>query len=141
MTDPYFDTFNCIQRLYKQYLSTPRLLIAVDFDDTIFDFHKKGDTYPQVIETIKRCNQHNFYIIIFTASRNDRHDFIREYCESIGIKIDAINKNVIETPYGQEGAKIFYNLFLDDRAGLGQAHEILKKTLDLVDSFQKTQIK
>ena len=128
--DPFFDTTKCIDRLYKQYLSTPRLIIAVDFDLTIFDFHNEGYEFPKIISLLKRCNNHNFYIVIFTSSKKDRYNFIEEYCKKINIKIDGINKNIVETPYSEEGSKIFFNLFLDDRSGLQQAYEILNGTLN-----------
>lgn len=136
LTDPYFNTRRCIERLYAQYLRNPRLIIAVDFDDTLFDFHKTDATYPEVIRLLKRCNELDFYVVVFTSSANARHSEIRAYIDSLGIKIAGINTNPIPLPYGNEG-KIFFNLLIDDRAGLGQACEILKKTLARIRRRQK----
>lgn len=138
MNDPFLHTDFAVNRLFEQYKRTPRLIVACDFDETLYDFHNKGYKFPHVIQLLKRCNYHNFYIVIFTSSLKSRHEFIRYHCEQIGIKIDGINENVVETPFGQDGAKIFYNIFLDDRAGLGQACEILEKTLDLIESNSET---
>lgn len=132
MTDPYLSTDYCVERLFTQWQKTPRILCAVDFDETLFDFHQKGHVFPRVTALVRRAQAHAFYIIIFTASKKERHSFIIEYCRSIGIAPDAINRNAIESEFGNEG-KIFFNIFLDDRAGLAQACDVLEKTLDLID--------
>lgn len=129
--DPFFNTENCVNRLLEVYRENPRLIIAVDFDDTMYDFHKKGYLFPHVADILRESQKLNFYIVAFTASIPSRFEFIRTYCQDIGIRLDAINENVIESPFGNSG-KIFYNLLLDDRAGLGQAYEILQKTIELV---------
>jgi hypothetical protein len=131
VSDPYTDTEVCIRRLVDQHARTPRLILAVDFDDTIFDFHKKGHQYDRAITAVRAAQNAGFYIIIFTASRPDRYDFIRSHCESIDIFPDTINRNAIESPFGNEG-KIFYNIFLDDRAGLGQSLDILEGLLSRI---------
>jgi hypothetical protein len=63
----------------------------------------------------------------------DRFVFIQEYCKEIGVEIDCINTNPIPLKYGNNGCKIFYNILLDDRAGLGQALETLEVLLNKID--------
>lgn len=128
MTDPYTDTATCVARLLKMYAQHPRLLLAIDFDDTLFDFHKTGATYPRAVAAVRAAQAAGFYITIFTASAKERYSFIIEHCASLGIKVDAINRNVIESPFGNDG-KIFYNLLIDDRAGLRQALDTLEQVL------------
>ena len=51
--------------------------------------------------------------------------------------IDAINENVIdpeESGFG-ESRKIFFNILLDDRAGLGQAYNILDQLLVEIEQY------
>lgn len=124
ISDPYFITDRCVDRLYEQWKKTPKICVAVDFDDTLFDFHQKGFEFNNVIDLLKECQKQGFYIVIYTASAKERHAFIVDHMTSLGIKIDAINKNVFESQFGNDG-KIFYNIFLDDRAGLLQAFHIL----------------
>ena len=131
MQDPYFDEDLCVERLMEMYHKHKSLVIACDFDDTLFDFHKKGFTYPKVIDIIKECQELDFYIVIFTASAKSRHQFILDHCATLGIKPHKINENAFPSPFGNEG-KIFYNLLLDDRAGIGEAYRILRKTLDKI---------
>jgi hydroxymethylpyrimidine pyrophosphatase-like HAD family hydrolase len=131
MNDPYLSTARCVIRLLSAYREHPRLIVAVDFDDTVFDFHNHGYKFPKAIELIKRAQAAGFYIVGFTASKPERYPFIQEHFESLGIKLDAINTNVIPSAYGNSG-KIFYNILLDDRAGLEQAMDILSRTLNII---------
>jgi len=126
--DTFFDIKTCIDRLYCEWKKHPKLIIAVDFDDTVFDFHNRNQVHDNVINLLHECKKEGFYIVVFTASKPERYDFIKDYMEMKGIEIDGINKNVIELPYGNNG-KIYYNILLDDRAGLFQAVTILTSVL------------
>jgi hypothetical protein len=136
--DPYLNTDNCVERLYKEYTKHRRLVLAVDFDDTLYPFHGTNYNCNKVIEIVKEAQAMGFYITIFTASRAERHPFIIEHTKSIGIVPDSINKNPIELPFGNEG-KIYYNLFLCDRAGLAESFRILRKLLDRIGKVNDTQ--
>jgi len=129
--NPYLSDDACVERLYKEYQKHPKLIVAVDFDDTIFDFHKNGTDYTPIIDLVKTCQELGFYIVIFTASMKSRHEAILEYCKSIGIEVASINKNPIELPFGNEG-KIYYNVFLDDRAGLSSSFYILSQLVERI---------
>lgn len=131
--DPYLDSLNCVDRLYREYLKYKKLFVAVDFDDTIYDFHNKGYTYPKLIDLVKRCQKLGFYITIFTGNPKEKFDFIREYCHNIGIKVDSINENPIPMPIGNSG-KIYYNILLDDRAGLYSAYQELLSVVEKAES-------
>lgn len=129
--DTFFNTNYAIQRLYHEWERHPKLLIACDFDETIFDFHKKGTNHEMVIALLKKCNELGFYLSLFTASKPERYDFMRRHMTELGVKIDAINENVIELKYGNNG-KIYYNILLDDRAGLGQAYTVLSSVIEMI---------
>lgn len=120
MTDPYTDTEVCVNRLYKEWKRHNKLIVAVDFDDTVFPFHNQDDTHHHVMNALAKCQQLGFYIVIWTASNPDRYEMISKYMEDRGIRVSSINKNPIDLPFGNHG-KIYYNILLDDRAGLGQA--------------------
>lgn len=140
-TDPFFNTDNCVNRLLDIYEKNPRLIIAVDFDDTIFDFHEKGYLFSYVEKILQEAQKLNFYIVAFTASPSSRFGFIKKYFLDKCIRLDAINENVINSPFGNSG-KIFYNLLLDDRAGLGQSYDVLKKVIEKIKSkMNKEELK
>ncbi len=131
MEDPYFSTDFAAERLFKEYSLHKKLVVAVDFDDTIFNYHGKDFSYPKVINLLLECQKLGFWICVFTGSPLDKYPSIHEYMDKIGIKIHTINKNPFPLPFGNDG-KMYYNILLDDRAGLGQACEILRKVLDRV---------
>jgi hypothetical protein len=133
VTDPYMSTDVIKARLLKEYHAHPRLIIGLDFDDTVFDFHQVGSTHEVVIHLLRQCKDLGFYIVLFTASAPERHEYMRVYMKAWGIEPDSINKNPIPLPYGHHG-KIFYNILLDDRAGLGQAVEALTWLVDKIDN-------
>jgi len=132
MVDPYRDTDLCVDRLLKQYYRSPKLIVAVDFDDTVFDFHEAGHSYPVVLDLLRRCKALGFYVVVYTASKPDRHNYMKGYLGINGVAVDSVNANAVDLPYGKEG-KIFYNILLDDRAGLGQAVDILTKVLEHIE--------
>lgn len=130
--DTFFKTDTAVYRLFNEWKKHPKLLIACDFDDTVFDFHNKGNDHTQVLELLKKCKELGFYVTLFTASKPDRYEFMRNFMLEKGIKIDAINENVVILPYGNNG-KIYYNILLDDRAGLGQAYTTLYTVVRLIE--------
>lgn len=131
-SDPFLQHGNCVNRLMAEYEKHKQLIIALDFDDTIYDFHKKGNSHDDVINIVKECQKLGFHIVIFTASPKERYDFIRKHCESVGIIPTAINENAIPgMAFGHNG-KIYFNLLLDDRAGLHEAYNILRGVLNKI---------
>jgi hypothetical protein len=138
-SDPYLSNELCIERLYKEYQKHNRLIIAVDYDDTLYDWHGKGTTHEFVIDLMKRCKALGFYVVIFTASKVERHTSIRVYCAEKGIEIDSINKNPIALPYGNEG-KIYYNIFLCDRAGLRSSYYILEQVVTRIEKERREKV-
>jgi hypothetical protein len=131
MSDPYLDDSVAIERLYSEWKKYGKIFLALDFDDTIYDFHKKGYKYEKVIELVKACQKQGCYIIIFTGSELEKYPFIRSYCEEIGLHIDKINENAIPMNIGNNG-KIYYNILLDDRAGLSSSYFILSSVLKML---------
>lgn len=114
--------------LIDDYKKHGNLIVAFDFDDTI---HPSSPNYPcnLVINLLRVCTQLGFVMICFTArTLNSDMEMIREECKSLGIGCDYINTDAdsIKEEYDFEHAhKIFYNIFLDDRAGLESAYNIL----------------
>lgn len=123
-----------IKRLLKEWKEHKKIIIAVDYDDTVFDY-KLGNikTQAKVLKTLKKAKSIGCYIVIFTASNNKRHPEIRKHCKLIGLEIDSINKNPIKLPYGEQG-KIYYNINLCDRSGLNESLKILNSTIKLMNN-------
>jgi len=136
--DTYFDTRIAVNRLYAEWQKHPKLIIACDFDDTVYDTHEKGHTFSEVIDLLKESKKLGFYVVIFTASKVERYPLIREHMKSLDIEIDGINENVIELPFGKNG-KIYANIFLDDRAGLYQAAFTLRSLITKIQEETNTK--
>lgn len=118
-----------IDRLLEEWITHGKIVIGVDYDDTIRDWKLKDyPTYSKVINLIRNCRETGAYITIFSACDEERYPEIETFCEAHNIKPDSINKNPIKLIYGNNG-KIYANIFLDDRAGLLQAMEILETAL------------
>jgi hypothetical protein len=130
-----------IKRLTNEWLTHKKIIIAVDFDDTIspWKFNSEDDLafYEYIIEQLIYSKNVGAYIIVFTACDPNRYDDIINYCKSKGLIIDGINKTPVDLPYGKEGSKIYANIFLDDRGGLDEALNILQKSRENV--FEQTQ--
>lgn len=125
MTDPFTSTNNIVQRLHREYKKHPKLVVACDFDDTVYDFHQQGEEHLRVLQVLRQCNELGFYVVLWTASAPERFEFMKEYMQKNQVHISSINENPIKLPFGNH-KKIYYNILLDDRAGLGQALDALE---------------
>lgn len=132
--DFYLDEENCYQRLLHDWLHYGSLIIAVDFDDTIYDFHKLGRSYADVINLLKRWKPYA-KIIIWTSHTEDEFPAIQEYCDSIGLEIDGINTDAIPNV---KGRKMYANVYVDDHAGLPSTYRMLYRLIENIEKgFKK----
>lgn len=129
--DTFADHQYCVDRLLKEYRRHPRLIIAVDFDDTVFPWTFQDSDHSEILQLVRDCQSINFYIVCWTASDPSRYEMIEKYFLGSGIRLDSINKNPIKLPFGNNG-KIYYNILLDDRAGLASAASILREVVDII---------
>jgi hypothetical protein len=114
------------QRLVNEWLEHDKIVLAVDFDDTIFHWrHTSKEKCSEVIKLVRWVQSIGAYIMIHTSSDKDRYPEITEYCKKNGIHVDSINENPVKMPYGNEG-KPYYNWQLCDRSGLTYALIILE---------------
>lgn len=123
------------ERLAEEWNKHSRLIIAVDFDDTIKPFRIHMNYYDRVMNLLRECANVGAIIICFTAREEERWPEIREFYEKNQIPLNAINKTPDDIPkYGRTG-KVYANIFLDDRAGLSECLVMLQKALDLRKEF------
>lgn len=120
------------ERLLNEWKQHGKIIIAVDFDDTISPWGMYSDEdksyYDKLLNLLRACKSTGAYITVWSACSPDRYDFIKEYCTSNKLEIDSINVNPIDLPYGKH-KKIYANVYLDDRAGLNESVSILENTL------------
>lgn len=123
-------------RLCKELKLYKKLVIGFDFDNTIFDVHNNGGNYSQVIRALQECKKLGWTLCLYTAEL--REDWLKwkvDYCKHFGIEPDYVN----ESPLIKGTKKPFFNLLLDDRAGLEEAYTLLIKVIDYADSKSNQQ--
>ena len=121
-TDEYLEPNASFIRLLNEYNQYGSLVIAYDFDNTVYDFHRKGKYYTEVISLLQDLEKMGCTLICFTA--NEDETFIRSYCKENNIPLHGLNEN--PAFFKSDAKKIYYNALLDDRAGLIQVYSELK---------------
>ena len=113
-----FNKERCKERLLREYKTHGNLVIAFDFDSTVYDYYKEGTDYSDIINLLLKSQELGFTLILFTVENNiaNLQDKI-DYLHGLGIHPKYIN----ESPLFSGSAKPYYNLLLDDRAGLEEA--------------------
>jgi hydroxymethylpyrimidine pyrophosphatase-like HAD family hydrolase len=129
-SDIYLNDENVIARLVKEWTEHKKLIIAVDFDSTIYDYFGEGLKFDKVINLLKECQEFGAYLVIFTSRNESEYDIIQKYLNKIHLSCDKINENIDCVPFN--GRKIYYNILLDDRAGLSSAYHSLKQALQIM---------
>lgn len=130
---PAYNTEVCKARLLREYREHGTLFVAFDFDNTIFDYHNTGRDFSDTIALLQKCSQLGFRLIMYTCdSEPFKLEWKRQYCTHFGISVWRTNSNP-EKSFG-EGAKVYYNILLDDRAGLTEASEILEYVINVIEN-------
>jgi hypothetical protein len=117
-----------VDRLESEWELHGKIIIGVDYDDTISPWKMNNFDFDSVIKTLKVAKETGAYIVIFTACSEERYPEIISYCQSKGLEIDRINENPIDLEYGN-AKKIYANIFIDDRGGILEAIDILEMSM------------
>ncbi|MBP6409953.1 MAG: hypothetical protein KA313_02520 [Pseudarcicella sp.] len=126
--DYYLDIENSTTRLIEEYNKYGSLVVAFDFDDTVYDFHKKGRIYQDVIKLLQDLKSINCYLICWTGQEDA--EFVKSYLKENEIPFDAINEN---PPFHKSiSRKVYANAYLDDRAGLKQVFDELNNLVKII---------
>lgn len=131
-----------IDRLIVEWDKHGKIVVAVDYDDTIspWGFNSEEDLNQMnfIINLLKKVKETGAYITIWSACDKDRFPEITEYCKSKGLEVDSINQNPIDLPYGKD-RKIYANIYLDDRGGLNESLNILQEAMYQQRSYLQQQ--
>lgn len=117
--DKYLIPHSAYERLLAEYNKHNSLIIGVDYDDTLFDFHKTGESYEMVQQLVRDLHSIGCKIIIWSGSEN--YDEMSAYLKKNNIPFDLINENLkINGKFvlGRDPRKIYANAYIDDRGGL-----------------------
>lgn len=131
--DRYLDTTRAVKRLVNDYLKYGNLFIAFDFDHTVYDTDGIGDTFPKMEALLRFLKLKGFKLLLFTANEGDNLKMRVQYCKDRGYEPDLINENPV-----MDTRKPMYSILFDDRAGLNEAYQIMKITLNTLNfNFQE----
>jgi hydroxymethylpyrimidine pyrophosphatase-like HAD family hydrolase len=126
--DFYLNPENSKNRLIEEYKKYGSLVVAFDFDDTVYDFHKKGRIYNKVITLLRKLKSINCYLICWTGQED--LEFVSNYLKTNKIPFHSINEN--PPFYHSKSKKVYANVYLDDRAGLHQVYNELTNLLGMI---------
>ena len=127
ITDQYLKQGKSLERLKEEYNKHKSLVIGCDWDGTLYDYHKTGESYEQIRQLLRDLKEIGCKIVIWTAFHD--FEFIKKYCEENNIPFDSINEGGIPLPW--ESKKPFFSALLDDRAGLPHVYEDLTMIVNL----------
>ena len=136
-----FNQQACLERLKNEYDKYGKLIVAFDFDNTIYDFHKNEGNYSEVIDLLKECIKLEFDLILFTVDEDpDKVSEKVRWLVSNDLWSYKSSHFFVNTgPLFSRSRKPYYNILLDDRAGLEESYNILKQVVDYANSkFSKS---
>jgi hypothetical protein len=131
MNDRYIRDNQVLNRLIDDYREHGKLIIAFDFDNTVSDYWGKGDEYPFVEFLLRKSKEQGHTLILFTCKSGYAATLAANECSKKGYGPDLINTSpVLNT------VKPYYNILLDDRAGLRSASNVLHKFLENQGAYE-----
>ena len=124
-------------QLLKQYNQHGKLLIAFDFDDTVFPLNVGAVDVKPVHKVLQKAKAQGHTLIMFTCRHEPTEPLA--YCHSNNIAVDYFNTSPVLTKEVGLG-KIYYNVLLDDKAGLEQAIYTLNQVLDYIEQQEEINV-
>ena len=116
-------------RLIEEYEKYHNLIIGFDFDNTICGLD--NEIVSKVIFLLQECKKLGFTLCLYTISASDEWlEWKVKYCEYFGILPDYVN----DSPVLRGNRKPFFNILLDDRAGLNEAYMCLKNVVNYIQN-------
>jgi hypothetical protein len=129
MDDQFLDDNECAKRLVTDYYKHGSLVVGFDFDGTVHDYHKRGDSFTKLIQLLRDLKGIGCKLICWTAYPD--LTYVKNYLEEHKIPFDFINEESIKL--GWESKKPFFSILLDDRAGLKSAYNQLTEVLNIIN--------
>lgn len=116
----YLDPNKALQRLREDWKKHNRLIVAVDFDSTLYPYMADEYSYDftPIRQLVRDLYELGCTIIIFTASEESRWEGIKQELNRIEVPYNLFNLSPEGIPNIGKAGKVYANAYLDDRAGL-----------------------
>lgn len=123
-------------KLIEQYKQHRKLIIAFDFDDTVFPYSKDVDGFiiSKCQECVRKANEQGHDVILFTCRDDQR--IPSQYFHFNNMRYDYFNESPVKDVDTGMG-KIYYNILLDDKAGLYESLSTLQQVLLTIDELKQ----
>jgi len=131
-TDEFLVEDAAFNRLLSEYNKYGSLVVGFDFDGTVHDYHKTGESHEMVRQLLRDLKSIGCKLVCWTAYPD--LNYVEKFCKENNIPCDDINNGGISL--GWESKKPFFSVLLDDRAGLIQVYKDLIK---LVNKFKNNK--
>ena len=113
------------QKLINIYNEHGAIIVGCDFDDTVYPFsnNKFIEDRCEVVKALLIELRDHIKICLYTVSDPETLQYKSHIMRLYGLDPDFIN----DSPVGpwKDSKKLFFNILLDDKAGLNEAIEIL----------------
>jgi hypothetical protein len=110
------------KELLKVYKEHGKIIIGLDFDNTIFALKNELEGGCEAVREVVIETQDNATICLYTVASDQELKYKAHIARDYGINISYINESPVKIGNGD---KPYFNILLDDKAGLSEALGIL----------------
>ena len=120
-----------LQKISKAYSTHNSLIIGVDFDDTIFPYNKtqenidRCDRVVLLLQSLKKSMGTDLILCLYSVADEQALVYKEHIMECYGLKPHFINEGPMDKKWNSK--KPFFNILLDDKAGLNDTIEVLQE--------------
>lgn len=121
-----------IEKLIKIYKEHGKIIVGVDFDDTLFTFDKNNKQLHENVRKLLLDIKSKIILCLFTVADKQSltyKEYIMEHCWDI--KPHYINESPVKK-WGNS-VKPYFNILLDDKAGLPYTYNILNEFKKIIN--------
>ena len=133
MGEPDLSGQHRLRKLYETYKEHNTIIVGVDFDDTVFSLDGIFDTLCSGVRGALLEGKDNITICLYTVADTQSLKYKVEMMKLWGIPARYVNKSPVSIG---DGSKPFFNLLLDDKAGLCESYRLLKDFNSLIKRYK-----
>lgn len=130
----FLNPVNTLDRLRREWREHGGLIVAVDFDSTLCPYKQyEIDVDSELIrQLVRELAHYGCTIIIWTAAEEERHPQVKQYLSDHAVPYHYFNEDAPTSRLKYRTRKLYYNVLLDDRAGLHEVYTALCQLLNEV---------